>query len=89
MDASTIPARVDGYAIVEFDGEHMIFHPLEGRAIYLSDSASLVWKLCDGQRTIADITSLLLDAYPEAVDLDTEVEGALQVFVEQRVVAIT
>ena len=88
MDASTIPTRSAGYTIAEFDGEHMIFHPMEGRAIYLSDSASLVWQLCDGHRTVGDILALLGDAYPEAADLHTEVEGALQVFVEQRVVEV-
>ena len=89
MDASTILSRVAGYTIAEFDGEHMIFHPSEGRAIYLSDSASLVWQLCDGQRTVGDITALLGDAYPEAADLHNEVEGALQVFVELRVLGVT
>ena len=67
----------------------MIFHPSEGRAIYLSDSASLVWQLCDGHRTVGDITALLGDAYPEAADLHNDVERALQVFVELRVVGVT
>jgi Coenzyme PQQ synthesis protein D (PqqD) len=88
MDTSIILARAAGFAISEFDGEHMIFDPVEGRAIYLNDTASLVWQLCDGHRSVGDITVLLQDAYPDSAEVHTEVEVALKVFLEQRVVEI-
>jgi coenzyme PQQ biosynthesis protein PqqD len=86
MDHSSIPKRAAGYAIAEFEGEHMIFHPVDGRAVYLSESASLIWQLCDGQRSVADITVLLQAAYPDAGDVQADVAAALATFVEQRVV---
>lgn len=88
MDATCIPRRASGYTIAEFEGEHMIFHPADGRAIYLSESASLVWRLCDGHRTVSAIVQLLHEAFPEASDLAVDVDAALSLFVEQHVVEL-
>jgi len=45
-----------------------------GAPMILNQSAGLVWGLCDGERTVADIVRLLAEAYPEAaVDLPGDV----------------
>lgn len=49
--------------------------------IYLNETASLIWRLCNGQHSIADITTLLQDAYPHIVDdIEADVRTTLQQF---------
>ena len=35
------------------------------KAIYLNGTAALVWKLCDGTRTVDDIAALLTENFSE------------------------
>lgn len=41
------------------DDELVLYDPGTGRAAYLNDSAAVVWKLCDGQRSVSEITALI------------------------------
>ena len=51
--------------------------------MYCNPSASLIWRLCDGQRTVEEITSLLSQAFPEAADtIPAEAEATLRQFHE-------
>ena len=34
--------------------------------IHCSPTAALVWRLCDGERTVGEIVRLLSETYPEA-----------------------
>ena len=55
----------------------------------MSETASLVWRLCDGKRTVGDIVEQLKEAYPEASDqLENDVEETLKTFAEHGAVKI-
>lgn len=60
----------------------MVYHPDEGRALYLNETASLVWRLCDGERSVADIEALLRDAFPDATELPADVDVAIGFLVD-------
>jgi len=48
-----------------------------------NQTASLIWQLCDGEHSVAEITQLLSDAYPEAVDsIPDDVAATLEQFEE-------
>lgn len=65
------------------DEELLLFQPAEGRVLYCNQTAGLVWRLCDGERTVGEIVALLAEAYPEAGDaLPADVVGALQAFAD-------
>jgi len=72
MRDSCIPRQTDGYWIQEFDGELLLYYYAQTKGIYLSETAVLIWRLCDGQRRIADIEYLLRRIYPEATDRITQ-----------------
>ena len=75
------PRRKPDYRLEMIDGEMLLFHPGETKIMYCNQSASLIWRLCDGQRTLEDITSLLSQAFPEAADtIPAEVEATLRQF---------
>jgi hypothetical protein len=52
-------ARRDDLLIEKLDGELVVYDLIHHRASCLNDSAALVWKLCDGVRTVAQISAEL------------------------------
>ncbi len=61
-----IPIPAPGFLLEELDGELLLFNPHDGRLLELNATAALVWQLCDGERSISEITRLLIEAFPEA-----------------------
>ena len=88
MDRMAIPRPRGDYKLVELEGESMLYHSGEGKAFYLNDTASMLWKLCDGRRSVATIEDLLGDAYPEATELSGDVEAAFSFLVGHGAVEI-
>ncbi len=68
MNKSDIPVIAGDYRLEEFDGELLLYHPATTRTLHMNDSASLIWNLCDGKRTIQDIVTTLAEAYPESAE---------------------
>lgn len=78
------PRPKPDYRIERLDGEILLYHPASTKVMYLNETASLIWRLCDGTRTTADIAGLLQEAFPEqAATIADEVESTLRRFVEQ------
>jgi len=48
----------------ELDDEILIYHPGNNKTLYINKSASIIWQLCTGEQTVADIIGLINDAYP-------------------------
>ena len=71
------------------EGELVIIHPDSTQVLHSNPSAALIWKLCDGQRTVAEIKQLLSEAYPESAEqIKEDVNETLQLFVETRVLVL-
>jgi PqqD family protein of HPr-rel-A system len=59
-----IRPRVSGdLAVVELDGEAVVYHERDGSLHHLNPSATIVFGLCDGESTISAIAADLADAY--------------------------
>ncbi len=81
MILSDKPRQKPDYRLEFIDGELLLFHPSATKILYCNQTASLVWQLCDGQRTVQEIITLLKAAYPEAAEtIATEVNATLQQF---------
>ena len=63
-----IPTRVAHFSLERLDNEILLYHPGLTKAIHLNETAALVWELCDGQRSVAEIGTLLGDAFPDQTD---------------------
>lgn len=61
-----IPAPVNDIATEVIDGELLLYHPRQTRAVYLNPTAAVVWGLCDGHRTVREIVRMIGDTYPDA-----------------------
>jgi hypothetical protein len=55
--------------------------------VYCNQTASLIWHLCDGTHTAAEISALLNEAYPEAaMSIPADVAATLQTLTQQQVI---
>jgi hypothetical protein len=61
-----IPVPSPGFTLEELDDELLLFNPQDGSLLELNSTAALIWQLCDGTRSMAQIKELLSAAYPEA-----------------------
>src|SRR5947207_12714590 len=61
-------ARHDGLIVRELDNEILIYDTETNKAHCLNDTATLVWKQCDGQSTAAEISRRLSDQVGTKVD---------------------
>lgn len=83
MPESRRPRRKPDYRLEMIDNELLLYHPTQTIIMYCNQTASLVWQLCDGQRTLPEIIALLCDAYPDAADaIPGDVESLLQTFLQ-------
>jgi len=80
------PRRKPDYRLEELDGELLIYHPTESNVVYCNQTASLIWYLCDGTHTTAEIIALLSDAYPEAATIPTDVDTVLRTLAQNQVI---
>jgi len=54
------------------------------KSIRLNETASIIWDLCDGERTIAQIITLLAASFPDEADRILEdVEATLRRFTDE------
>lgn len=90
FNSDTIPIPRQGFQLEELDGETLLYRHSLKKMIYLSESAAVVWKLCDGERTAQEIVNLLADAYPESRDnVIADVVAALDSLVREGALHMT
>ena len=68
LDVSGIPYHSAETRIEKFDDEAVVYCLQLKKAIYLNETASVIWELCSGSLTVADIVELLSQNYPEHVE---------------------
>jgi pyrroloquinoline quinone biosynthesis protein D len=61
----SVPLQRPGVRLEEMDGETLLYRHTTRKSIYLNESATVVWKLCDGQRTVQQIIDVLAETYPD------------------------
>lgn len=79
------PRRVAGYRMGESptpEGGASLTDPEARVALRLSPSAAVIWALCDGQHTVAEMVRRLREAYPDA-------DAAIDVDVRETLITLT
>lgn len=83
------PRQKPDYLLEAVDNDIILYHPGRNKALYLNETASLIWRLCDGNRTTTEIAELLQEAFPEREGaIGEEVATTLQRFVEEGAVEL-
>jgi hypothetical protein len=84
MELTSKPRRKPDYRLELLDDEIVLYHPIDTHMLYFNQTASLIWQLCDGERSVDEIIALLSAAYPEAAtDIPADVNATLDDFVKQ------
>jgi len=84
-----IPRPTPDFRLEPMDGELLLYHPGHTQIMYCNATASLVWQLCNGQRSGHQIATLLGNAYPEtAPTIAADVELALRQFAQHGAVTL-
>jgi pyrroloquinoline quinone biosynthesis protein D len=66
MTPETVPKQAFGFFVEEMEGENLLYRLGGHKAIHLNDTATVIWKLCDGSRSVQGIIDLLKNEYPGA-----------------------
>ena len=83
IEKHLIPHQASGFVMEYFDDEALLYHQVKTQAVYLNETAVLIWALCDGKNNIMDIEKLLSESYPEAgVSIPADIRLSLERFVE-------
>lgn len=61
-----IPHRHPDFVLEDFDGEVLLYTITDARAVYLNETAHLIWLLCEGGRTVGEIVEAIEASFPEA-----------------------
>jgi hypothetical protein len=74
------PRARDELAVAEIDGEAVVYDAIPSKLHYLSHSAALIFGLCDGRTTIAEMAGAIGEAY----EMDPgELDGQIRPLVKQ------
>lgn len=65
MDDTLTPVRNPDYKLEKFDNEILLYSVSDTRAVYLNETAFLVYGMCGTAQTIGTIIATLEEAYPE------------------------
>ena len=85
MDLNLIPIPASSFIVEILEGEIVLYSVENSQAIYLNESASIIWKLINKKRTIGDIITLLSKAYPDNASIETDVNNTLDMLFENGV----
>lgn len=87
---TTILTPKKGCQLEEFDDELVLYDMESTQAIYLNETAALVFRLCDGKRTAGEIMTLLKEAYPETADaIETDVPTVLDNLIDAGAIVLS
>ncbi len=87
---ATIPTPKKDCQLEEFDDELVLYDMESTQAIYLNETAALVFRLCDGKRSTGEIETLLKEAYPETAEaIESDVRTVLGNLVDAGAVVLS
>ena len=84
MTPQTVPKQAFGFFVEEMEGENLLYRLGGHKAIHLNETATVIWKLCDGSRTVQEIIDLLKKEYPGSEPVvATDVREAIELLVSE------
>jgi hypothetical protein len=88
IDATFVPERSADVAWVELDGEVVAYHEPTTSTMVLNTTASLLWRLFDGEASLSDLACELAEDYDAPVDaIEIDVVVAVRDLAARRLLA--
>ena len=71
--------QVENCLLEKMDDDSLLFNPKTGTTLRLNPSSAMVWHMCDGGRSVAQLIADLTESFPEqAKQIPDDVAKALQ-----------
>lgn len=84
-----IPRHTTRYRPEDFGDEVVLYDFSTTQLVYLNDTASLIWRLCDGERNIGAIKALLQGAFaPDSELIEGDLRTTLRQLLDQEVIEL-
>ncbi len=88
QDSQKIKINPD-FQLEEFEGEILLYSVSDTTAVYLNETAHLIWLLCHENMTVEEMVQFLQEKYPEQKDeVREDLMISLQALVAQGVVSL-
>jgi hypothetical protein len=71
------PHRCATVRSADLDDELLVYVPRGRATVLLNESASMIWHLCDGSRSLGDLIAVLRAKYGDSDDMEEEIEAAV------------
>lgn len=85
MEDTWRPALNEAFILEKFDNEILLYSMTDTRAVYLNDTAYLVYGMCGSGQSVGEIIALLTEVYPAQKDsIPADVTAALNQLVENK-----
>ena len=68
MIEKKVPKLNPDLYLEKMDNEILLYSLSGTKAVYLNETAVLIWELCDGNRTVEEVIDLLEQAYPQQAE---------------------
>ena len=90
LDSTSRPRRLDFVLSYSVGDELVLYAPSAGQAVSLNRSAGAIWNLCDGDKSLLDIGSLLAEWSGCApTEIMPDVEAAVAHLLQNRLIELT
>jgi len=81
LPGSAVPKRRDGYHLGRIPCCEVLQDDMDQNVLVLNETASLIWRLSDGERNLTDMIDLICDSFTEPREaLTRDVNRALDTF---------
>lgn len=78
MDPDSLLQQSPDYSVEEIDGETLLYRLGSHQTIHLNETASLIWSLCDGTRSLRMMMDELRGLFPDAAaEIEADVQEAV------------
>lgn len=71
------PHRRADVRSADLDDELLLYVPRSRASVLLNESASMIWHLCDGSRSLGDLIAALRSEYGASDEMDEEIEATV------------
>ena len=90
MDLNKKVVLESGYLLERMDDEITVYHPILATSLYLNETGALIWELCDGERSMAEVVDILAELYPEnSQQIVDDVRALITRLVENKIAVLT
>ena len=86
---SNVFKQAEDCLLEDMDGEVLVYNTVTAETLHLNAPSAIVWRMCDGERSTAEIIELVEQAFPDQVEqIAQDVENVVRDLQERKVLEL-